>query len=106
MKPVVTDIQTEKIEQLKALLRSGKYGKWEYTMTSTHRNALIKKYLGGLCLGCENVPTKIVSNDISDSEMKAKRIEHYCQSCYVKLVATNGIDETIALRDKKYQSGA
>ena len=100
MKPIVTDIDPEKLHELDALLSTGKYGKWEYTMTSSHRNGLIKKYAGGICQ-CGNVPTKVVSYDISDDDMNARRIERYCNSCFTRLRATNGIDETVAVRCHK-----
>ena len=97
MKPVVTKIEIEP-EELEEL---------ETNMTDIKRKSLIKQYAGGTCLGCDNVPTKLVSYDISDADMNAQLVERYCDNCFkrsgigekVLLTSTNGIDKTIAVKE-------
>jgi hypothetical protein len=98
MKPIITEIDPLKIQQVKTALV-------EY-MTKQCRNDVIKKGVGGLCLGCDNIPNKLVSYDVSDEEMSAKRVERYCDNCYIKIMATNGIDETVAIREENSPLGA
>lgn len=91
MKPIVTkiEIHPDELEEL------GEY------MTDIKRKGLIKQYAGGLCLGCDEIPTKLVSYDISDEDMSAKRLEGYCDNCFEKcIILTNGRDETTAIRDQ------
>jgi hypothetical protein len=90
MKPVITDIDPEKLEQLEAELKT------IYTPTFKMKTSLIKKYVG-TCVSCYDIPTKIVTYDVGD----AKVIQRYCPKCFVRLTATNGIDETIAEKVEK-----
>jgi len=99
--PIITKIilSEDKMKELTRLLKP--------KMMSTRREDLIKKYVGGLCSNCGDIPTILVTYDVSDWEMKAQRIERYCDSCFeknkdkVQLTATNGIDETIAIRESE-----
>jgi hypothetical protein len=102
LKPVIRriEIKPDKLEELKSKLKSD--------MMSTRRHWLIKKYAGGTCQNCLGIPTIMAIYDVSDPEMQARVIERYCDSCYensgvkgrIRLTSTNGIDETIAVRDK------
>ena len=92
----IKDIDPEKIQELKAVL--------DKTHTTTKlRYNIVKRYVG-TCVSCYEIPTKIVTYDVSDADMSAKKIERYCDNCFkrsgidkqVLLTATNGIDETIA----------
>jgi ribosomal protein L10 len=102
-KPIITKINLseDKMKELKTLLdRKGTYGR-------VYKKNAIKYYLGGVCFNCSDIPTIKVTYDVSDSEMKAQRIERYCDECFEKnkdkvhLTATNGIDETIAIRESE-----
>jgi hypothetical protein len=96
MNAVITDIDPKKLEQLRILLET------IHTPSFKMKNAIMKKYVG-TCVSCYDIPTKIVTYDVGDADMSAKRVERYCPKCFVKLTSTNGIDETIAERDKKYR---
>jgi hypothetical protein len=102
MNPIITDINPETLEKLNTLLSRGSYGKRNYTMTPTLRKELIKKGIGGLCLCCYEIPTKVVCYDMLDSEINSKLVERFCKSCFSKcsiiLTATNGNDQTMAIR--------
>ena len=95
-KPVVKKIDTKKIEELEVILN-------KTNVTWRQRDDLIRKYAGGLCV-CNAVPTNIVTWDISDPGIKAKRIERYCDNCIVSI--TNGKDQRLAVRDKKSRKRA
>jgi len=102
--PIIAKINLseDKMKELTILLKP--------KMMEKRRHDLIKKYADGLCCDCLGIPTKIVSYDVSDSEQSARKIEKYCDECFEKirdrdrdkvqltLTATNGIDETIAVR--------
>lgn len=54
------------------------------------------------CLMCDSLGTKLLVFDVSDEELNASRIERYCDKCLTRVTATNGIDNTIAVKvDKK-----
>jgi hypothetical protein len=94
MKPVITDIDPEKLEELEAELKT------IHTPTFKMKTSLMKKYVG-TCVSCYDIPTKIVTYDVGDDDMGAKRVERYCPKCFVKLTATNGIDEVVAEKVEK-----
>jgi hypothetical protein len=79
-------------------------------ISEQHRKYLMRRYSGGggACCICGQFPTKQVSYDISDSDLKAQRIERYCRNCWeknkVNLLSTNGKDKTMAVRDDKILS--
>jgi len=98
-KPTITKINLSE-DQMKELTRLLKL-----EMESTRREDLIKKYVGGLCSVCGDIPTILVTYDVSDLEMKAQKIERYCPNCFerdkVKLLDTGQRNETIAIRESE-----
>ncbi|HJR84202.1 MAG TPA: hypothetical protein VJ772_02415 [Nitrososphaeraceae archaeon] len=90
MNPTITDIDPEKLEQLKLELET------IHTSTFKIKNALIKKYVG-TCVSCYDIPSKIVTYDVGD----AKKVERYCSKHFVQLLDTSGNNETVAIRDRK-----
>ena len=93
MKPVVTkiEIDNETKEELNALVNSNKYKHTKYRE--------IRRLVGGLCTVCGEIPSTRVSYQVGDQEQQIERLEFYCDRCYVRLTATNGIDSTIAVRE-------
>ena len=111
LKPVITDIEIEpeKLAELNRVLSS--------SFSKGVKKAAMARIGYRGCTICGETPSKKVSYDIGDSEQPASRLEYYCLDCFkrsgigtskdkVLLTATNGIDETIAVRGKKYHSGA
>jgi hypothetical protein len=100
LNPVITKVKIdeETKEELDAILNSSKY--------KATRNRDIRKLIGGVCTVCGEIPSSRVAYQVGDQEQQIERLEFYCDDHFTNLVATNGIDETVALRDKKYQSGA
>jgi hypothetical protein len=99
MKPVVTKIEIDKEtkEELDAILK----------LHYKHRkNTEIRRLVGGTCVVCGEIPSTRVSYEVGDKEQQIQRLEFYCDKCYVRLTATNGIDQTYAERDKKSHIGA
>ena len=45
------------------------------------RNFIIRKYAGGTCTYCGEIPTKKLKYDIGDGD---KLVEYYCNTCYQK----------------------
>jgi hypothetical protein len=74
-KPTIEPIKvtTERLRELKYLLK--KPG-----LSSNGKNNLIRKYVGGACWTCGNLPTKILTYDV----VGAKVIERYCDKCFQK----------------------
>jgi hypothetical protein len=108
MKIKITDIEIDpkELEELNKTRTSRK-----------QKDALIKKIAGGICVGCTDIPTKIVSYDISDSEIEASLLERYCDKCLeksgigitpkvTKLLDTSGKNVTYAKREKNSHLGA
>lgn len=50
------------------------------------RHQVIKRYVGGLCTRCYNIPMKKIIYDIGD----AKLIERYCNSCFNDSIRQDG----------------
>lgn len=105
---VVSDIPKDKIRQLeRALNRSNP----QNNMSSAHRHELIRRYTG-IGLVCQEIPTKIVSSNVSDDESgPGTRIERYCKKCFDRWIkqekgkatllrATNGLDKTYVVKVK------
>jgi hypothetical protein len=93
--PVVIEdivITEEKRTELNKILESHKYSHFMKVRA-------IKDTLGGPCSVCGSLPTKNVKFDIGDSDGPAELIERYCDKCFIRLRATNGKDETIAVRN-------
>lgn len=70
MKPKIEEIIVN-LDESKILLES---------TSNKKRQNLIRKYLGGFCTRCMDIPTKKISYDVGD----AKLIEFYCDLCYQK----------------------
>jgi hypothetical protein len=39
-----------------------------------------REYVGGVCMTCKNIPTKIVSYDVGDAQV----VQKYCDKCFKK----------------------
>ena len=91
MNPIITDIDPKKLEELQAQLKAVR------TPTFKMKNDLIKKHVG-TCVSCYGIPTRLVTYDVGDTDMSAKKVERYCDHCFIRLRASNGIDETEAVR--------
>lgn len=50
------------------------------SINSNGRNDIIKKYAGGVCIICGNVPSKMISRDVGGATL----IERYCEDCFKK----------------------
>lgn len=48
------------------------------TMTTEGINRTIKKYAGGICSMCGNIPTKNIIFDVDGAQV----IERYCDKCF------------------------
>jgi predicted RNA-binding Zn-ribbon protein involved in translation (DUF1610 family) len=105
MKVTVEDIERseEELEELQS-----------FYISSFRKQHLRNKYGAFTCMTCGQVAVKRVLYDVSDSEQKASRVERYCEKCYKQmqkeeqttlLMATNGKDKTIAVRDDNNLSG-
>jgi len=104
-KPVIQDviISQEKMDEFNSELES--------STSDKNKRGVIKKYPGGTCIYCGIIATKILKFDVGDGDDgDGTLIERYCDKCYlrwvegkdkVRLTATNGIDETIAVRGEK-----
>jgi RNase P subunit RPR2 len=97
--PVVTDIQIDpkRLEKARAKFsrfRAGYSKKWKMN--------LLRSYGISLCHNCNEVATKLVSYDVSDEEIRCSKVEHYCLSCYDRLVLlSNGRDQIMAEKVEK-----
>ena len=69
MKPKIEDIE---IDDMELLLSELKF------KPDNQRNAIIRKYAGGYCVRCCNIPTKKVSYKIQDAVL----VERYCDKCF------------------------
>lgn len=72
-KPVTIEsviLTTEQRQQLKESV--------DLKLVAHSRNTLIRKLLGGCCLGCFGVPTKKVVFTLKE----AKLVEFYCDNCF------------------------
>ena len=86
----IEDIPEEKIAQTKKILDTSKHS---HFTKKTEINAIT-----GFCCICGDIPTKIVKHRLEDGSGCIIRVERYCPKCFVKLTATNGIDETIGVK--------
>ena len=77
-------------------------------MTSGRRRDLIHKYSDGMCGSCDKLATTKIVYDMGDSHQKAEVIERYCDKHLTLVTATDGIDQTVAIRkvDKKSLNSA
>jgi len=97
MKPVIEDliIEPEQLLELNEILNS--------TSNQSVKRAAMMRIAGRGCVICGIIPTKIVKYKLED----ITRVERYCDKHFerwladekVILTATNGIDETAAVRD-------
>lgn len=67
-------ITLEQLSRLKSELEKS-------SITSNGKNDIIRKYAGGVCSICGNVPSKIVTHDANG----AKIIERYCDKCFDRM---------------------
>ncbi|MGI0021278.1 MAG: hypothetical protein ACRD9Q_00315 [Nitrososphaeraceae archaeon] len=74
-KPIVESIKidSEKLKELESKLKS-------FKTTADLRYDAIKKYAGGVCMDCEDIPTKIVRYDMDGAQL----IQKYCDKCFDK----------------------
>ena len=73
-KPMIEDIviSKEKLNELNS----------ELGRKSTHtKPAIVRKYCGGTCTYCGEIPTKKLKYDVGDGD---KLVEFYCDPCYQK----------------------
>ena len=97
------EISPQRMAEYQSKVEQSKASIWSYS-----RYDLIKKYYGGKCAVCSEPPTKKVVESIEGAQI----ISRYCASCFERITkegpnkykdkvtvrATNGIDETIALK--------
>jgi hypothetical protein len=69
---------------------------------------IFRRLIGGTCIVCDNIPTTLVTYDVSDVDGKGQRIERYCDRCYSKLVlVSNGRDQILAEKvEENYTNSA
>jgi len=100
MKVTIEDIERseDELEELQS-----------FYISSFRKHYLRNKYGAFTCMVCGQVAVKRVLFDVSDKDQKASRVERYCEKCFKQmqreqnttlLMATNGKDETVAVRDK------
>ena len=73
--PKIKEIKITKkeLDEITSLLkRSGS--------TTESKNRIIKKYAGGVCMNCGNVPHKMLIHDADGATV----IERYCNKCFQK----------------------
>jgi hypothetical protein len=102
-KPVVivedVIIKPSEVEELKEMANA--------TCKAWNNRGRLRKRIGGVCVICGDLPSKKLTYQESDEEQVAVRLEFYCQKCYDRLTtvrATNGIDESMAVRDNGTKS--
>jgi hypothetical protein len=66
-------IENNTLRELESLLQSS-------NLTDKGRNDIIRKYAGGVCLTCGNIPTKKLIYDAGGAQL----IERYCENCFKK----------------------
>ena len=73
--PKIEDIKITKkdLDEIKSLLKSS-------GSTTESKNRIIKKYAGGVCMSCGNVPNKMLIHDADGATV----IERYCNKCFQK----------------------
>ncbi len=101
MNPIIEDlcIKPEQLLELNEILNS--------TTNMATKKAAMMRIVGRGCVICGNLPTKIIKYKLED----ITRVERYCFQHFqtwledeeVILKATNGIDQTIAQREKNSQ---
>lgn len=72
-KPVIENVKIsdKELEELKASLKRG-----------IKKSALIRKYAGGVCTYCGEIPIKKVSYDVD----KGKLVDFYCDPCFERWI--------------------
>lgn len=68
MKPKIEDLKID-VELLQAELR---------VKPDKNRNSIMRKYAGGCCIGCYDIPTKKISYDVGGAQL----VEFYCDKCF------------------------
>lgn len=51
-----------------------------------HTHRIIRKYAGGICTRCYNIPTKKITYDVGDAEL----VERYCDKCFNDSIRNDG----------------